>query len=136
MISRLIVDFGLVVLIWLVQLVIYPAFKFYTAEDLQKWHKMYTARIALVVVPLMTAQLLIAGYQLWLKQDLYTGLSMIIIIALWILTFRIFVPLHSSIAEDPTNSQNIHDLIKKNWIRTFLWTGLFLWTLGIFLVRH
>ncbi len=132
-ISRLLFDFGLVVLIWLVQLVIYPGFNFYAAEDLKRWHNTYTSRIAFIVVPLMTGQLILAGYQLWQKPDLFSIGSMIIIIALWLLTFFIFVPLHDAIAKDPTNSKMISVLIKKNWLRTFLWTGLFLWNLSLVL---
>ena len=39
---RSVVDFGAVVLIWLVQLVIYPSFLHYAESDLVNWHKIYT----------------------------------------------------------------------------------------------
>ncbi len=48
LILRLLFDFGLVVLIWIVQLVIYPGLCYYSETDLLKWHKLYTSRIAYV----------------------------------------------------------------------------------------
>ncbi|MFT7429007.1 MAG: hypothetical protein ACI9IZ_001504, partial [Nonlabens sp.] len=36
---QLLVDFGLVVLIWIVQLIIYPSFLYYGSKTLNKWHK-------------------------------------------------------------------------------------------------
>lgn len=54
---RLLLDFGLVVLIWIVQLVIYPSLCYYQDKDLAKWHKIYTQRIGVIVGPLMIAQL-------------------------------------------------------------------------------
>ena len=56
-IIRLLVDFGLLVLIWIIQLIIYPSFLFYRAKELITWHKMYTKAIALIVIPLMLGQL-------------------------------------------------------------------------------
>jgi hypothetical protein len=56
LIIRLLLDFGLVVLIWLVQLVIYPGFKFYSPSNLALWHKIYTGRIGVAVVPMMVWQ--------------------------------------------------------------------------------
>jgi len=36
---RLLFDFGLLVLIWLVQLVIYPSFLYYEQDNLKRWHE-------------------------------------------------------------------------------------------------
>ena len=44
---RLLLDFGLMVLIWIVQLVIYPGLCYYKSEDLGNWHKIYTGRIGI-----------------------------------------------------------------------------------------
>ena len=51
--ARLLIDFGFVVLIWAVQLVIYPSFGFYAKANLFEWHKSYTARVTYIVLPLM-----------------------------------------------------------------------------------
>ena len=50
---RLLVDAGFIVLIWAVQLVIYPSFKFYSNANLLKWHRLYTKRVTVIVLPLM-----------------------------------------------------------------------------------
>ena len=64
---QLLVDFGLVVLIWIVQLIIYPSFLYYNSNTLSKWHKTYTGRITTIVAPLMIAQIAIAAYLLLTK---------------------------------------------------------------------
>ena len=95
--ARLLIDFGFVVLIWAVQLVIYPSFGFYTKANLFEWHKSYTNRVTLIVLPLMFSQLILSCLQLWNIQNWYTIVSFVIIIILWLQTFLIFVPLHQSI---------------------------------------
>ena len=123
---RLLFDFGLVVLIWLVQLVIYPSFKYYQSEDLPKWHKHYTLRVSYVVLPLMLAQLIIVGLQLWGSFTFYTISSFIIVLMLWASTFLFFVPLHNQIGTYEFDKTTIKKLVNKNWFRTILWTLLFL----------
>ena len=51
------IDFGMFVLIWLVQLIIYPVLDEVSIEKFSKWHEIYCRRIAFVVLPLMIAQL-------------------------------------------------------------------------------
>lgn len=127
-IFRLLFDFGLVVLIWLVQLVIYPGMSYYSRDRLIKWHKKYTVRITFVVVPLMTGQFLIAILQFLEDFSLYTIGSVLILITLWGLTFLIFVPLHNSIVPNKKCDVIVNALVRKNKIRTALWTLLFLWS--------
>jgi len=126
---RLLVDFGFFVLIWAVQLVIYPSFNFYSKENLYIWHNSYTVRVSFIVVPIMLSQLILASVQLYKIQDWYTILSMLIIIALWLLTFLIFVPLHQSIDKNQPIKNACAKLVSKNWMRTVLWTLLFLLSL-------
>ncbi|MDB9754867.1 hypothetical protein OAB20_01090 [Winogradskyella sp.] len=122
---RLLIDFGFVVLIWAVQLVIYPGFKFYNRENLYVWHQSYTARVTIIVLPLMFSQLILASIQLWQTQNLYTILSGLIIVTLWLQTFLIFVPLHQSIDNNKAKANVCSQLVTKNWMRTLLWTLLF-----------
>ncbi len=126
---RLLVDFGFFVLIWAVQLVIYPSFNFYSKENLYIWHNSCTVRVSFIVVPIMLSQLILASVQLYKIQDWYTILSMLIIIALWLLTFLIFVPLHQSIDKNQPIKNACAKLVSKNWMRTVLWTLLFLLSL-------
>ncbi|MBT8243866.1 MAG: hypothetical protein HKP48_02965 [Winogradskyella sp.] len=129
---RLIIDSGFLVLIWAVQLVIYPSFGYYSQSNLFKWHQSYTKRVTIIVLPLMFSQLILGIIHLWQTQNWYTVLSMFIIILLWLVTFLIFVPLHQSIDNKPL--ENVcKKLVKYNWTRTLLWTLLFGITLYYFL---
>lgn len=127
-IIRLLFDFGLLVLIWLVQLLIYPSFKFYSAENLLKWHKKYTLGISLIVIPLMLGQLLLGIIQLTSKTNSYTIISMVLITIVWCITFIKFVPIHNNIATGKSNNEVFHKLVKLNWFRTILWTIIFFYT--------
>ena len=45
------VDFGMCVVLWLVQLVIYPSFLRVDSNDFLAWHKAYTSRVSFVILP-------------------------------------------------------------------------------------
>jgi hypothetical protein len=62
-----VVSFGLIVLIWLVQLVIYPAFASIAPERFARWHARYTRTVTWIVAPLMLGQ---AGLLGWLAEGL------------------------------------------------------------------
>ena len=64
-ILRILFDVGLLVLIWMVQLIVYPSFLYYTHEQLVVWHTRYVKQISLIVIPLMFGQTLVSGYQLY-----------------------------------------------------------------------
>lgn len=123
---QLIVDFGLVVLIWMVQLIVYPSFKYYQKQDLIVWHQKYTKRIALIVVPLMLLQLGIAVFNILYQFNSNTLITFLVLIVLWVFTFTSFAPLHFKITEGKFDENLLELLIKRNWMRTFLWTFLFI----------
>ena len=122
--TRLLIDFGLVTLIWMVQLIIYPSFKYYTHNDLVEWHQLYMTRISYVVMPLMVGQLIVCIVQLLEGVNWYTLASMVIVALLWFSTFLQFVPLHNQIASGDFQTETLSALVDKNWIRTILWTVL------------
>ena len=123
-ITRLVLDVGLLVLIWMIQLIVYPSFLFYTAKELIAWHKMYTKAIALIVIPLMLGQLSIIIYQVFLVQNTYTLTSIILVVFLWGITLLKFAPMHQQISEGNTHEQLLKKLVQNNWIRTLIWTIL------------
>ena len=125
---RTLLDFGMVVLIWLVQLVIYPSFKFYEAANLEAWHHFYTKRMAYVVMPLMIGQLFIYGYLFFLDQTIFNSIGFIIVVFMWLSTFFQFVPLHSKISNRDFSEVTLKQLVNRNWLRTVLWTGLFVFS--------
>ncbi len=62
---RQLIDFGLVVLLWLVQRIIYPSFMQVAPERLVEWHAQYTQQMGYIVVPLMFGQLGLSVLAVW-----------------------------------------------------------------------
>jgi len=121
-------DFGLLVLIWMVQLVIYPSFKYFNKNDLIGWHRVYVKRISYVVIPLMFGQTLIAMYQVFQSVSVYRIGTALLILLVWILTFALFVPRHNTISKNKFDETTLSELISYNWSRTILWSMIFIWT--------
>lgn len=124
-ILRLLVDFGLLVLIWVVQLIVYPSFLFYNKENLITWHRKYTPLVGYIVAPLMVLQLSLSIYQISNAVTLNNIISVMMISTIWIITFLQFVPIHNNISNGSTSEKMLLSLVKKNWLRTFLWSLLF-----------
>ncbi len=125
---RLLFDFGLVVLIWIVQLIIYPSFLFYQKKDLLRWHDQYTSKIAMIVIPLMIGQFMTSSIQVAQQQTVYSIASSILIILVWILTFSQFVPMHKKITAGDITEIHLRQLVTCNWSRTILWTVVFIFS--------
>jgi hypothetical protein len=128
----LLVDVGLVVLIWMVQLIVYPSFTYYKPKNLIEWHQKYTTSIAVVVIPLMTTQLVLAIVAVFYQPNFTAISTLLIVLFLWIFTFLSFAPLHFKISEGKHNQKLLQLLIRRNWIRTFLWSSLFLFHLIVY----
>ena len=125
---RLICDTGLFVLIWIVQLIIYPSFSYYKHDDLFKWHDIYTKRIAVIVIPLMFGQVITSSIQVYTNLDFYTITSSLLVIGVWLSTFLIFVPLHTNLSKREEVELSIKKLKLHNWLRTLLWSLIFIVT--------
>jgi len=132
---RLLLDFGLMVLIWMVQLLIYPSFKHFSPTALLKWHSRYTLHMALIVIPLMFGQLIVYVIQVFQEQSLFNVFGMLVVFILWISTFLQFVPLHQKISNSSFSERTLALLVSRNWIRVALWTGLFVWSITQAIVR-
>lgn len=113
---------ALVALIWVVQLVHYPAFLYIDMAKAAAFHQMHTQQITLVVMPLMLLELSLAVWRCTLKLPFWaTYLPLVLVTIIWLSTFLIQVPLHHQLGnswEEPI----VDRLIKTNWIRTILWT--------------
>jgi hypothetical protein len=131
--ARVLLDFGLVVLIWMVQLLIYPNFKYLTPTALLKWHSRYTFHMALIVIPLMFGQLIVYTIQIIQERSIFNVFGVIVVLTLWISTFLQFVPLHHQISNNSFSNKTLDLLVSRNWIRTVLWSILFIWSVIAFL---
>jgi len=129
-IIRLLFDAGLFVLIWIIQLVVYPSFSFYNSKNLKRWHDKYTKQITFIVMPLMLGQIATIGVQLWKDATWYSVLSGILVLLIWGFTFLKFVPLHNQIAVGEVQEKIFDDLVRYNWVRTVLWSLLLMISLG------
>ena len=127
-ILRLLLDFGLVVLIWIIQRIIYPSFLHYKSQNLIVWHNIYTSRFSAIVIPLMLGQLAISVYQVFMLANVYTVISLLFIVAIWLSTFLQFVTIHAKISKGIIDEHLLVSLVKKNWTRTILWTLLFIFS--------
>lgn len=128
-IISLLFDAGLFVLIWMVQLVVYPSFIYYEKQNLVKWHKHYTKGLAIIVIPLMFGQLIIASVQMVQLQSIETILRFILVSAVWISTFTQFVPIHNKITQNKATEKLLKQLVNRNWLRTLLWTLILGWSI-------
>ncbi|MBT8362641.1 MAG: hypothetical protein HKP41_01035 [Desulfobacterales bacterium] len=122
MIESTVVNFGLCILIWLVQLVIYPSFEEIEESRFPQWHKRYTLRISCLVLPLMLSQVVLFGHLIY--QNSFNAVSLIqglLIFSAWVVTFTLSVPCHKKLSKKKDTYQ-IKRLIASNWLRTVAWT--------------
>ena len=118
---RLIIDSGLFVLIVIVQIIVYPSFIYYERDNLLKWHKVYTKKIALIVIPLMLSQLIISLIQVYLLATITSIAYVLLVFFLWIVTLFKFAPMHAEISKGNYDSKFLNKLIYLNWMRTIAW---------------
>ncbi len=119
---RLLIDFGMAILIWLVHFIIYPSFLRIESQQFVAWHKKYTHRITYIVMPLMLAQIILSILDLIGEITIYGVLSLLVLIALWALTFLVAIPVHKQL-DNGKSIEAIHSLLKVNALRTILWTA-------------
>ena len=127
-----IVDSGLFVLIWLVQLVIYPSFAVIEEGHFHSWHTRFSAMISLVVTPLMVIQVGIEAVVM-INEIRWWRISLIALI--WLATFFLSVPCHRRLHTRGKDARMIRWLVLTNWIRTMGWSLLFWQTAAEVLAR-
>lgn len=123
---QLLSTFGMFALIWLVQLVLYPAFLFIEPSRFFPFHTMHSTRITWIVGPLMLAELASSLGWLLLRPDLFSALGFLLVLVIWINTTFSSVPLHGRLATERRPEQRdllAERLIRTNWVRTWAWTA-------------
>ncbi|MFZ4596200.1 MAG: hypothetical protein ACOYOF_18225 [Verrucomicrobiaceae bacterium] len=114
---------GMVGVIWLVQLLVYPAMREVPAERWIPWHLQHCQRISYVVGPLMLGEVFTA-LGLWLQglSGAVFYISLALLAVNWLSTLVIQIPLHG-ICEGVHSPTAIRQLITTNWIRTLAWSA-------------
>jgi hypothetical protein len=116
------VSWGLLILIWLVQIIIYPGLARIPSKDFVDYHTWYVARITMVVFPLMIGEIIITIALFFLQPGLfYPIVAASLVLVVWCSTFTLQVPIHKSLQASKDESK-IRRLVSTNWIRTVAWS--------------
>ena len=125
------ISWGLMILIWMVQLIVYPGFFRISDRTFNSYHRWYTLRITVIVAPLMLSEVLcVIG---WLVHDMSLKSILLIllpVVIVWLSTFTLQVPIHSRLQKQ-VSRKLVRKLVLTNWIRTAAWSVK---ALGVWLV--
>ena len=108
-------------LIWLIQLVHYPTFASIPPGSFLGFHAFHSSRITWIVMPAMAIEAICCAANLYRHRTLAHALRAALLLAVWILTFFVMVPLHSRL-DQSFDRTAIDQLILWNWPRTLAWT--------------
>jgi len=131
-IINLVCSIFMVGLIWFVQLVHYPSFRF-VDDGFAAFHNHHTFKTGIIVMPVMVVEVTTSGW-LWSLSNSWLTVNSIgfyAVIAIWVTTAVFHLPLHNALNKAKDEAA-INKLVATNWIRTVLWTlkvGLGMWIL-------
>ncbi len=109
-------------LIWVVQFVHYPSFKYASSAKFKSFCEFHVKSISFIVMPLMIVELVTGAYLFISGPNFIHALNFSFIILTWISTFILSMPLHQKLAKD-YDITTINNLVMTNWPRTLFWTG-------------
>ena len=116
------VSWGLLLLIWLVQIIIYPGFERVPSTGFINYHRWYVKRISAVVLPLMICEVIISvGWLMLENYSIYSVIATLLVVIIWLSTFTLQVPVHQKL-QSAKDQACIRRLVNSNWIRTIAWT--------------
>jgi hypothetical protein len=118
------VDSALLVgLIWTIQWVHYPSFRYIEPKLFSLFHDFHSKRITMIVAPLMILELVLSAYGLWAYQSqLWVWANAGLVAITWLSTVFIQIPLHKKLAQG-LEEQSILLLVRSNYLRTCAWTS-------------
>lgn len=125
-------------LVWVVQIVTYPALALVGKPEFTRYHAAHTRGMGWVVAAPMVLELALAAWLAWVARPaLGLGLALgqlALVVACWLVTFFISVPFHNRLETEGYNFIALDGLTRTNWLRTLAWTaraawlGALLWT--------
>ncbi|MDG2422981.1 MAG: hypothetical protein P8M22_03280 [Phycisphaerales bacterium] len=126
LIAQAVSTFGMLGVIWLVQIGTYPLLVHVPADNFVKYQSAHMYRITFVVGPLMLVEAGTAAWLLFLPlNECGTNLAWIgmgLVFLLWISTLILQVPCHWKL-EKGRDDKAISRLVATNWVRTLGWTA-------------
>jgi hypothetical protein len=128
-------------LIWLVQLVHYPTYRFIEEKEFAKFQKFHVRTITFIVGPVMMLELfsisLLLGIGLLTSEETLMikiteiWIQFILTFVIWISTVIFSIPLHH-LLEQKKDLTIIRRLVLTNWPRTIFWSiKSVLWSIAI-----
>lgn len=121
MVIHLAISWALLILIWLVQVIIYPGFLRIPSNDFISYHRWYAIRISLIVMPLMISEVAMIIWWLSIHRTPGSILSAVLVLIVWLSTFLLQVPIHKRLTSGKDHLL-IRRLVHTNWIRTVAWS--------------
>ena len=126
LIAQAVSTFGMLGVIWLVQLEIYPLQIHVKREDYLAYQAAHMHRVSFVVGPLMLVEVATSAWLLFLPLSscgmtlAWVGVGLVFL--LWISTLVLQVPCHWKL-EKERDEAVIRRLVRTNWVRTVGWTA-------------
>ena len=116
--------------IWVVQLVTYPALLVGKA-DFARYHAGHTRGMGWVVGAPMVAELALAAWLAWAAYPAWgagPALGQLALVAVvWLATFFVAVPFHNRLEAGGYDYIALDGLVRTNWLRTLAWTARLAW---------
>jgi len=120
------IDFGMFLIIWLVQVIIYPSLRFVDPSVFIQWHGNYCNRVAYFVLPLMILQLVGSLSTCFFQGSKFDWMRLIAVVFAWFITFFHSAPAHRKLAKGGKKMATIDTLIRGNLYRLVAWTTAFM----------
>ena len=113
--------------IWIIQLVHYPSFKYIEFKQFLNFQNFHTQTITFIVGPMMVLEIFSAFYLLIAFEfSAFWVIHSALLIGIWLCTAFLSVPIHTLLAQPHISVderlQMVKLLVKTNWPRTLLWT--------------
>ena len=109
--------------IWVIQLVHYPSFRYTDKEKYVSFQIFHMRNISFIVMPVMTLEFL-SGLLLVLYHSNHVSLlriSFFLLLIIWLVTALFFAQIHQKLSKGYDETL-VRKLVSLNWIRTLLWT--------------
>ncbi|NND03118.1 MAG: hypothetical protein HKN91_10050 [Acidimicrobiia bacterium] len=117
--------FFMIGLIWVVQLLLYPAFRYVPEADFIEFEAAHTRRMGLVLAVPAPLEVITGAWLVW-ERPSDVGLWLVLIAgavlaAAWVLTALVQARIHGRLSKEH-DAELVDRLIVTNWWRTALWT--------------
>ena len=127
----LLLNFALVVyltgVIWVVQLVTYPALMLVGKPEFIRYHAAHTRGMGWAVGAPMVLELGLASWLAWAAYPTWgAGRALgqlALVLGIWAITFLVSVPFHNRLEAEGYNYIALDGLTRTNWLRTLAWTA-------------